>query len=445
MGTTVVTSFEDGAVKVVYASMKGGRVVVYDALVLKPGDLPAFLEKEKAREFVVVNCFRETWQESFIIPSTSRKYHRKIIETEIRSRCRFDDFSYIYTVSGEKLVEKRKVTEVFAFAVRNEEIDGIIDTFTSKGKTVKAIYPDIFLLSTMIDSTRKAVLCVSENGRNKTLFLMKDGRIVFVRQAHGNEPGISAPDVQNIEMTLNYCRQSLRINPGAVMLTGSLCNDFHADTVPSAPLVCLVPPYNVRAAGTVVTVALEFIIPISALNAEPYMDISPEDYRGLRLKKRALKYSTGAFAALSAVVLVYTGVAASSALMARSRLAALASGLPDIDAELAAYDAERAALEEYAPVIASLNAAGPGQVRPLLLAVSEIYTEGVTFNLISVSPRAPGLRCRIEGVIEAADLSAAQARYDRMIATVKRSKALGLSAHTLTLRDKGFFVEVDYR
>ncbi|MDP2688758.1 MAG: hypothetical protein Q8P48_01475 [Deltaproteobacteria bacterium] len=445
MGRTIVISFEGKTARVVYASMKAGGVVVHDALVLKDGALDGFLEKEKAKEFVVVNNFRETYHDLIRIPSAHRKYHRKIIELEVRKRCQFDDFSNIYLLSGEKLVENKKFTEVFVFAVRNREIDEITDRFAAKGKTVKAVYPDIFLLSTMVDSAGKAVLCVFEAGMDKTFFLVKDGRIAFVRQARGNEPGISGFDIQNIEMTVNYCRQSLRVNPSNITLIGSLGNNYGADTVPSAPLCCLVPPSNVRAAGTVVTTALEFIVPISALNAEPYMDISPADYRGERLKRKALKYSTAAFAALSAVTLVFAGSVAGDALRARKTLSMLQAGLPDMDAAIAAYDREKAALDEYSPVIASLNKSVFPGLQGLLLAVSDIYTENITLSLISAAPSGTGLRCRIEGFIRAKDYSGAQAGYDRMIDSVGRARGLTLANNALSLKDMSFFVEADYR
>lgn len=445
MGKTVVISFDDEGARVVYASVKRGVVEVHDALVLKEGQIDGFLEKEKAKEFVVVNSFKETYHDLIQIPSTSRRYRRKIIELEIRNRRQFGDFSYIYLVSGEKTVEDRKVTEVFVFAVSNREINGIIERFSSKGKTIKAIYPDVFLLSTMVDSVGKAVLCVTEAGPDKTLFLVRDGRIVFVRRARGSDTGIGDFDIQNINMTVNYCRQSLRINPAQIMLTGGLCNSYDTGMLPSAPLACLMPPRGVRASGAVVTAALDFIVPVSAFYAEKYMDISPGDYRGLRIKKRVLKYSAGAFAAMSAIAFMFSVSFAGEALKARSRLKALQTGLPDLDSVISAYGAQKAALDEYAPVIASLNNAVSPGLSGLFLAVSEIYTDNVTINLISVTRTGDTLRCRVEGVIRAADYSEAQARYDRLIASVEGSRELKLANHALSLKERGFFVEADYR
>jgi len=445
MGNRVVISFEDNGARVVYASNRSGAVMVHDALVLKNEEIDGFLEKEKAREFVVVGSFKETFQETFLIPYTSGKYRRKIIEIEIRKRCKFDSFSYLHLLSGEKFVENKKVIEVFAFAVRTSEIDAILARFSRSGKTVTAIYPDIFLLSSMIDSAGKAVLCVTESGPNKTLFLIKDGKIAFVRLSPGGAQGISDFDVQNIDMTLNYCRQSLRLNPSQVMLTGSLCNSYNTEARPAVPLVCLMPPQKVRAAGTVVTVALEFLFPISALDAEPYMDLSPESYRGMRLKKRLLGYSAASFAAMCVVTLIFAGTVASDALKARTSLRALHSGLPDIEAATAAYDREKAALDEYAPLIASLNRAPSVKMRSLLLAISRLSTQGMTLELVSVAPAGDGLLCRIEGVINARDYSGAQALYDRLVASVDAAGELTLAGHRLTLSDMSFSVEAEYR
>jgi hypothetical protein len=165
----------------------------------------------------------------------------------------------------------------------------------------------------------------------------------------------------------------------------------------------------------------------------------------MRLTKRLLGYSAASFAALCVVAFIFAAMAASDALKARGNLRSLASGVHGIEAAAAAYDDEKAALDEYAPVIASLNRAPSVKMRDLLEAVSRLNTQGMTLSLVSVAPSPDGLRCRIEGVINAGDYSGAQALYDRMIASAGSSGALKVSSHALTLSDMSFFMEADYK
>ena len=112
-----VVSFEDETIKVIYATVKGKETVVDDTLVLKAEEFDDFLRKEKAKEFMVVNSFKDFFQETILIPPTKKRFTKKLIEIEISKRSQFKDFSFLYAISGEKIVELRKMRKASVFAV----------------------------------------------------------------------------------------------------------------------------------------------------------------------------------------------------------------------------------------------------------------------------------------------------------------------------------------
>src|SRR3989337_509377 len=274
MKNTVVVSFEDQAIRVIYSSTKKEGHTVGNVITLHDAQFGEFLRSEKTKEFIVVSNFSETYQETITVPVVKKKYLEKIIEIEIHKKCHFEDFSYLYHLSEEKIIENRKTFEVFVFAVRNNEVMNLISRFTDMGKRVSAVYPDVFTLARMTRTDGKYGLCVSGFGDNKNLFLVRDGKIVLIRKANSPEADMTDYDMRNIEMTVNYCRQTLRITPACVILTGSLSANYNVSVNTSLPVICLVPPPGIHMDNRTI---LEYMTAVSALCADKSCDIAPRN------------------------------------------------------------------------------------------------------------------------------------------------------------------------
>ncbi len=443
MGRAVAVSFEGKAVKVVYATVHGRETSVTDAFTLEESQFDGFLGREKTREFVVVKSFREHYQETFQVPSTKKKYLARIIETEIGKRCGFKEYSFIYSVSGEKPAENRKVVEVSAFAVKNEELYGLIERFAAKGKTVKAVFPDAYSLNSMVEMTKRPVLCVTESAEGKDFFLVKDGQVAFIREVRRLEEGAGDFEMQNIEMTLNYCRQTLRTNPSSVLLTGRLSDDFRASSGSSVPMACLAPPRGLRADKKTF---LDYSIAVSALYGKSDIDISPGEYRTSKLLTRLLRYSTAAFLALTALGGAYTWTLLNSALEIRSEHARLSERLPDLEAVISSYEKEREKAREYRPLLTMQpSVRGYPPVRGLLEDLTRVKTKDVRIETISVSTGDGALRLSIAGTTERESLAGAEGDYERFIGSLGSRPRMKITNEAFGLKERRFLVEAEYR
>lgn len=444
MGRAVAVSFEGKAVKVVYATTRGKETSVTDALTLEESQFDEFLGREKTREFVVVKSFREHYQETFHVPSTKKKYLARIIETEIGKRCGFKEYSFIYSVSVEKLAENRKVVEVSAFAVKNEELYGLIEGFAAKGKTVKAVYPDVHSLNSMVEVTKRPVLCVTESIEGKDFFLVKDGHVAFLREVRRlEEEGAGDFEMQNIEMTLNYCRQTLRTNPSSVLLTGRLSDDFRAGSGSSVPMACLVPPLGLRADKVTF---LDYSTAVSALYGKSDIDITPGEYRTSKLLSRTLRYSTAAFLALTALGGAYTWTLLNSALEIRSEHARLSERLPDLEAVISSYEKEREKAREYRPLLTiQPSVRGYPPVRGLLEDLTRVKTKEVRIEAISVSTGDGALRLSISGTTERESLADAEGDYERFVGSLGSRPGVKITNEAFGLKERRFLVEAEYR
>lgn len=440
-----IVSFEDETIKVIYATVKGKDVVVDDTLILKSEQFDDFLRKEKAKEFIVVNSFKDFFQETILIPPTKKRFIKKLIETEISKRSQFKNFSFLYTISGEKIAELRKMKEVSVFAVKKEDIKDIVDRFVLKGKIVKAIYPDIFSVACLIEQEQEPFLCISEAGLNKSMFLVKDGIIQFIRIARSTEKGIRDVDIQGINMTINHCRQTLKINPSAIMLVGSLCSDYNVTTNPLIiPVACLSPRISLT---RIDSLHLDFIPPLSSILIPEDRDINilSGEYKNLFRTRQFLRYSTILFLMLSVLGIGYAGCMWNNITELKNKLNSLRLNLPDIDNTLTLYDLKKTELSGYMPIVTSLrNAAAIPDIQNFLSSVSELKIDNIRIDSISITASDNTFKAELKGLVKTDNFAGMQAHYQKLIDSILL-KGFTIKGHRLELKDKSFHIEMEYR
>lgn len=452
MSKVVAVSFEDEAIKVVYASVKGRDVSVADVLTLQDAEFDDFLAREKTKEFIVVCSFRDFFQETILIPSTKDRFVKKLVEAEITKNAPFKNFSFICKVSADKVVENRRVKEVIAFAVSNDEIVRIADRFIRKGKIVKAIYPDMFAMASSLDSKDMAVLCVSEVGLSKHLFLVKDGLIHFVRTAQSFEYGLADLDIQNINMTVNYCRQTLRIDPSFIMLTENLCDNYKAASETIIPLTCFAQQSlalkNLKTSVEAKALQVSFISPVSAFFVrDAWINLLTKAYKDFFMLQKALVYCTFVFIVLSAIGLGYAGYKTKNIMALNDRLGAIREGLPPVEAELAAYEAKKSALASYLPFIKSVNdAAVTPDYHSFLSLLAGLRMGDVRMDSITITAGAGEniLDISFKGGVKAESYTEAQRLYQNFVNAAAGLKDVSIKGQGFALGNKTFHAELEW-
>ncbi|MDI6890547.1 MAG: hypothetical protein QMC83_06365 [Thermodesulfovibrionales bacterium] len=458
MGRAIVVSFEDETIRVLYATFRRKNIVVDDALILRNEQFDDFLLKEKRKEFIVVNSFKDFFQDTILVPPTKARLIKILVEAEIRKRSQFKDFSFIYTTTGEKIVQQRRMKEVFVFAVRNEDIKEIVNRFIFKGKVIKAIYPDIFSLACLIRPEPMPLLCVSETGLNKNIFLIKDGVMQFIRIAQSLEQGIGDVDIQGIKMTINYCRQALKINPYLIMLIGSLCSNYNVTVDTSIPIACLThqsfrsPRTNgltpVVRGSQMSSALLDFISPLSALFIPRDRDINllTIEYKNLFRTRLLLRYSTALFLSLSIIGMVYTGFIVKNIMESKDRLSSIRRNLPDIDNTLTIYDMKKAELAGYMPFVTSFrNAASIPDIQRFLYLLSELKVDSIRIDYISINTGNNILNVELKGSVKTEGYAGMQMDYQKLINSIAGLKGVSIKSHGLDFKDKSFHIKMEYQ
>ncbi len=446
MGKLVAVSFESNNVKVVYATTKGKGIKVDNALTLRQEEFDDFLKKENSKEFIVAYDFKDFYQGIISIPPVKSKYIKTLLRAGISKNApELLDFLFVHTVLGEKIVGNRKIQEVFVFAVRKDEIDVVLNRFTSKDKIVKSIYPNVLSLGSLLQSTEESLLCIVECSSCKNLFLTKNGKIQFIRTAQTAQRGITDSDIQNINMTINYCQQSLRTEISNIMLLGSF-TDSHDTTIPILkPTTIFSQPANIQA---VKEVFHEYVVPISALLGQEHVSLLPRGYKSSCLIKKALVYSTTILLLLSIVGVGYIGLKLRPVAEVENILAPIEVKVSDIEGTFLLYAQKKQELEKYATLLNfSKSTSSISDIQKLLISLSEINTTNIRINSIIMTVNSNILETEIKGtiIIEGYEgYSNMQTHFQNFIGLIDDIKGLKVKNQNLILNNESFVVELDY-
>lgn len=449
----IAVSFENETVRIVYASLKRGKLAVSKTLILKDKEFDDFLRKERHGHFTVVCDFKSFYQDIYFLPPVKEKYFRNIIETEIRKRSPdLKDFSFFYEVLGERVHEGKKVKEIFVFAVSSGDLSAIVDRFSKYGKRINSLYSTAFTMSRLVNLScgisEDPVLCVTETEKNKTLFLIKDGRLYFIRSAQSFESGIYDIDVQSINMTVNYCRQSLRLMPSMICLIGTVCSSYKTAIDLLAPAVCMeISPEIITSRE----ILMEFIVPVSALLPAKGMErgnLLPEGYRSLQRQKAILKSYTVFFIIFSVIGLLSLKMKFSEIADTKKKIAIVRMEIKQMEPVIVNYEQKKGEIDRLMPAVNLINAmnAAP-DIRKALAVISSLKrTETRDVNIASIDIASEGgvLRIKIKGNIAARNFTHMQQVYQYITGMIKKTEGMELLSDKIDFKDYNFQIEVKY-
>ncbi|MBI4826447.1 MAG: hypothetical protein HY807_08505 [Nitrospirae bacterium] len=447
MGKNVIVSFEGDIVKVAYISTKGKQIVVNDALTCKKEDFDSFLEKEKAKEFIVVNNFKDAFQDIFLIPPVKAKYAKSLIESEIKQKSPFEDFTYTYRVVGEKLEGNRKMQEISVYVVKTEDVKNITERFIEKGKLVKAVFPHIYAVASEMHFDDESVLCVSESGQSRVLFLIKNGKIEFVRSVQASENGISDADIQSINVTVNYCKQVLKASPSYIVLVGNLCGNYNATTQIDIPIVCPLKPKNLKVQNDIY---LDFIFAISARSALKEANVSPKDYKSFYSTWKLFQYSTVAFIIISLAGGLYASYGIFNVLSSRGKMSSLKKEITGMDKNtLTMYNKRKTEFESYKGFIeSSSKTAAMPVIKNFLTSFADANTKNVSIGTITMKINGDTLNVSISGLVNEAEDDGKEGfqkytYYQEFIDSVTKLNGISIIKHELTPKQRDFIIELE--
>ncbi len=444
MGKTVAVSFEGGIVKVVHASLKGKRVTIERSETIPESEFDDYLRREKATEFIVTGEFKESYHDVITTPVVKTQFLKKIIESEIRRVIIQKEFSFIYASIGEKVIENKRVLEVFYYAVPKDLIRNTIERFYNNGKTVRAIYPSVFSAASLFDShiAGEAHMGVFNSGKSRIVFFTKRGVVYFLRNYESYETELSDFDIQNINMTISYCFQNIRINPSSVFLMGDFSESSRNNAVSTAPLACLSMPEYIHCRREIFN---EFIIPVASLFARKSSNIMSQEFKEIYLLKNYMMYASRVFIILVLLCIGAISFELKNAAEKKDRIKLTKKTGSDTEKVLTEISARKEKIGQYVPLVEFLNKPGPNYQK-LLISLGETDFGKLTLNRINASAKGDNtLSISLNGVVHADTYSGMQDSLDHMVNELRKMKHIEITNKSVELKDKTFILEINYK
>lgn len=451
MAQRFVISFEEGNIKAVSALISGKNVVIQNAISFTDEEFDGFLEKERTDEFIVVCDFKTSYSDIIYIPVVKGRYLEKVIKSEIsRKFPELKEFSFLYNLLGVRTIDGKKKNEVFVFAVNNSDIEKIIERFSRYNKVITYLVPSVFSLARTVPFSEEPVLCVSETGTEKKLFLLKNGKILFFRASQAIDKGISDFDPQDINMTINYCRQSLKLNPSQLLLIGSLCSKYEVNSIVSLPPACLNYNPKIRAARETV---IEFIAAVSSIPVDKSVtaflrqnSILTAGYKTFQRIKTALSYSSILFLFIVLFGGGYIAAKSFSVMETKNKIASLRSEINGMESSSHEYMNHKAEVQKLIPLVELTNRMNSTpDFQRALLALSHLTLTNILINSANLTGEGAALKLTIAGSVKEDSLAEMQMRYQNLVDSLLMTEGVIVSSKRIEINSKTFHIEATFK
>ena len=446
MSKQVAVSFEDKSVKVVYASCEKGKTIVQKTSILKDEDFDSFLETSRFPDLTVVCRPRRFYSDTMMVPPAKRTYLKKIVEAEIRKRfSELKDFSYFYSTLTEKTPGDKGMREIFFLAVNNNELCEITERFNRYGITVKCLCPDILALSHLIKSSEnwknKTVLCLLISEAERTFFLVRNGELCFIRITPSSGSELTDLDVDNINMTVSYCRQNLRLNAEQIILMNAGIKGGTLNTI--IPTVPVAYPTSVLASDATLK---NFVAPISAIAFGHELrdaNLLPLKYRRLFTQKRVASYGTVFFLLFSLIGLGLMLINVSQIFLMKEKINSLRKDLTEINAVASAYERDTSKLQQFLPLINLINEARSSpDVQKALLSLRFLPMENVIVQTVQLNNKKDFLLIQISGSITSKNYGDMHRTFMKLLSNCSSVSGLVVVSKNIELRNGHFQIEI---
>jgi len=444
LGKSVAVSFEGDRVKILHASLRGKTLSVKKTDIVSDDEFDHYLQRERSAEFIVTCNFRESYHDVLILPSLKSKYLRKIVESEIRKSASRKDFSFIYTPLGERVIENKKMLEVFYFAVSDEEIRNVVERFHRKGKIVRALYPSVCSAVSLIDAGESGDSNMGVLGieKERIVFLSKNGSVHFIRNYDAIDEKLADFDIQNINMTINYCFQNLRMNPSSVVLMGDLSGSSDINMLPTVPLSSLCKTDHIKCS---VEQFNDFILPVASLYATRTSNILSKDLRNMYALRTYMSHASKVFIIMailcSGVIMHIAGDIGET----KDSIELARKNIRDINNITSVYRSREETLRQYRQAVAFINRETP-DMQELLIALAELDVQGLQFTSIDANIReGDSFFVRVQGISFVDTYSSLQSLVEYLIDRLGKTEGVRIKDNEIDMANKTFKIELEYR
>jgi hypothetical protein len=446
-----IVSFEENTVKVVCVSGSQSRLTVDKVYTFTNDEFDDYLARTKETDFVVVYTFQQFYQDTFSLRPAKPKYLTLLAKAEIKKNSMSNtDFLFFHHVLEDVQQEGKKTKETFVFSVDYDTVSEIIDRFDKHGKTIMALYPSVLTLTSLVAPMETfkghVVLSALDTGLSKILFLIGDGALRFVRFIQSGGPGLNDADVDNINMTISYFRQTLRISPTKLVLL-----NFNDGTTVSSSRIT-VPKAEIDEIPKFTAprhIIAEYIVPLSAA-LEPKRlsggNLLPSAHKTLPTQKLILTSACALLVLVSLGCLVNMAVSVKESSSRKEAIARMTREIYDKEPLFRQFDTINNQLQKNGSLVAYMNKANssPDWVK-ILTSFNFLPMDNITIEHMEMDTKDGAPAVRLKGAIQASNFSHMDSTYRSLMEKVRKITNLEIISAEIDPKEMIFTIEAKWK
>lgn len=450
---SVLSFYFDGTiVQAVKVRVADGLITVEDARTFLFSDFDDYLSTCKEKRCVVSSNPQLFYQDIVHLPPAAGKFYGKLVRSEIqKNHLDLPICSIFHRTVGESTIDTKTYSKIAAFSYPDDFLADFISKLNHFGIRASRIYAapySIFrlALSACGNEPEQPRIFVASIPGEKLLLVEESNELAFIRKLPSLDSTLLPEDAYNINMTVDYCFQSLRVRPFEAVMINKPEWSEDIDHLVSVPFRSALPA---QLNGMPSHLAEDYLAPIATalqhFEAPRVGNIVPSEYISFTLQRRLLTTATLILFTLAAALATYLvpQLITISGLntkinMARTETSGSAAELADfkkLDAEVANL---KQPLELANRHNASLNPAAA--LAALVLPDSQDYT----VRAVSVQRGEENLNVQIDGTINATGFSDTQAAFEKLSEQLSKISGYAIAAGKVDIKLKTFSIQAHY-
>lgn len=452
MAGIVSINFGSDDIRVVFGACRNCSVLVERTLRLTDQQLDAFLSVDNCEAYVVSTNLEERYQDIITLPPAAEKYFDRLVINEMRRlHPDLDDFSCFYEIIGDTHLDGKVFKKTACFIYDSSELVPLISKFSRHHKRISHLFSSAYalgqLVATSSAATTEPILCIESLSGDKSVFLLDNCKLYFVRHIESTRAGIDAADAQHINMTIDHCFQSLRVKPRSVILLDS---EEAISCQASDITLPLQTGISCEAVMTEPDILWPFAAPIAALACSATSragNILPQYYRDQVHSMEILRRGTYMLAILCLLVFAAIVKESFALLGAQQSVTRQRTALKGIDQVVAEYSQVNADFTQKAQLIAAVNnASAQALSRKHFSALNRLASPGINLTSVILTKKEGNrLSIEVKGELKEGSYAAMQAAYERLIANIINSRELEIVSRKMDPLIRTFNLELLYK
>lgn len=452
MSRTLSFYFDGVTVQAVIVRQRGSAVALQDARTFPFDELPQYLADCRFSRCIICSNPPQFHQDLLEFPPAARKHYDTLIRNELAVRHpELSDYTFFYEIVGETVIETKPYNRIAVFSYPDTFLYEFICELNRHGMAVAQVYAAPLVLTRLAATASDMIenqprLLIAALPGEKQLLLCENHRLEFVRKLPTQSNALLLEDAANINMTIDYCFQALRLHPAEAVLVAPPEQAVVTSGFIAIPLRSSRPELLHALPGST---ASDYLAPLAAalhaVRSPRDAAIVPSDYRAFSRQKRLLTVlgSVMAVALLLCSVLLFNEYRATDELSTAG--AKIRSELSGSASELATFkklDAEISKLKEPLEFVnkhnSSLNPAAA--LAALAIPIAPEYT----VKSVAVQKSDTAITVQIDGIIIADGYSDTQKGYEKLLALVKTLPGYSVISGKVDIKQKSFSIQTGY-